>query len=217
MQTSINQLSVPKNSLGQITLALIMLAGLFGLTGCQLTPPQWSPKPIQLSAPLSASSSVVIDQSDVPDSQTIPQAEYNPTTPQPEFGYPALVTQALPALPAPPQPQVVLRDGQNIPLVQQLMAQGLQQLQLKQLDNAEETFIHVQRIAPQYASVYARLSELALKRKAGAKAESMARRGLVLTKSPQQKSGFWQLIALAGAMQNKPDVVNEANRYLHSR
>jgi Tfp pilus assembly protein PilF len=127
------------------------------------------------------------------------------------------VSQAIPVLPTPAQPQVVLRDGHNIPLVQKLMAQGFKQLQLGQLDNAEETYVQVQRIAPQYSSVYARLSQVALKRKDGATAEVMARRGLVLTRSPQQKQGFWQLIALAGAMQNKSDVVNEANGHLRGQ
>ena len=94
------------------------------------------------------------------------------------------------------------------------MNQGLQQLQQGQLDNAEETYDRVQRIAPQYSSVYARLSEVALRKKDGATAEGMARRGLVLAKSPQQRAGFWQLISLAGALQNKPDVVNEAKAHL---
>jgi hypothetical protein len=39
----------------------------------------------------------------------------------------------------------------------------------------------------------------------------------VLTRSPQQKLGFWQLIALAGDMQNKPDVVNEANGHIQGQ
>jgi hypothetical protein len=207
-----NNLSTIRNSWVQLALGLVVLAGL---TGCQFAPPA-PPSPLPMPMPkvthLPPKSTppppaVVIERPVAPTSES-------PTTPQPEFGYPALVPQPLPPLPAPPQPQVVLQDGQDIPLVRQLMAQGLQQLQLKQWDNAEETYMHVQRIAPQYASVYARLSELALKRKEGAKAESMARRGLVLTKSAQQKSGFWQLIALAGAMQNKPDVVNEANSQL---
>lgn len=184
----------------------LIILGFSALAGCQTVPPQ--PKqPVPKTVVHSHPAPVIVR----------PAAPYSPTTPQPEFGYPPLESQALPALPAPPQPQVVLRDGRNIPLVQKLMAQGLQQLQLGQLDDAEETYIRVQRIAPQYSSVYARLSEVALKKKDGVTAEGMARRGLVLAKSPQQKSGFWQLISLAGAMQNKPDVVNEANGHLQGQ
>jgi hypothetical protein len=202
MQTVTNEISEKPISLSHPTLRLVMLIGFAGLAGCQTAPQKLIPKPTHQHPPM-----VVVR----------PAAPYSPTTPQPEFGYPPLVPQTLPALPAPPQPQVVLRDGHNIPLVQKLMAQGLQQLQLGQLDDAEETYDRVQRIAPQYSSVYARLSELALKRKDGSTAEGMARRGLVLARSPQQKSGFWQLIALAGSMQNKPDVVNEANGHLQGQ
>ncbi len=184
---------------------LLVILGFAVLAGCQTTLPKPT-KPVPKAVHPHPTPVIVR-----------PAAPYSPTTPQPEFGYPLLESQALPALPAPPQPQVVLRDGRNIPLVQKLMAQGLKQLQIGQLDDAEETYIQVQRIAPQYSSVYARLSEVALKKKDGATAEGMARRGLVLAKSSQQKSGFWQLISLAGAMQNKPDVVNEANGHLQGQ
>ncbi len=204
MQTVIHKAFSQTAQIQPISRLLIIL-GLGVLAGCQITPS----KPTQ-SVPraMHPHPTPVIVR---------PTAPHSPTTPQPEFGYPPLESQALPALPAPPQPQVVLRDGRNIPLVQKLMAQGLKQLQLGQLDDAEETYIQVQRIAPQYSSVYARLSEVALKKKDGATAEGMARRGLVLAKSAQQKSGFWQLISLAGSMQNKPDVVNEANGHLQGQ
>jgi hypothetical protein len=201
MQTEMNKTDFKPSRFNHSSLKLFIVAMVMGLVGCQIAPPK--PLPRQN-----------VHRPHPPIGVVRPTAPYNPTTPQPEFGYPPLVSQSLPVLPIPPQPQVVLRDGHNIPLVQKLMAQGLQQLQLGQLDNAEESYVQVQRIAPQYSSVYARLSEVALKRKDGASAEVMARRGLVLARSPQQKLGFWQLIALAGAMQNKPDVVNEANGHL---
>lgn len=180
--------------------ALTLGLGLF-LAGCQSAPPV-----------------VVKAQVPTPMPKPVPTAPKpkpsTATTPQPEFGYPPLQSQTLPPPYTPAQPQVNLRDGHDIPLVQSLMNQGLQQLQQGQLDNAEETFDRVQRIAPQYSSVYARLSEVALRKKDGATAEGMARRGLVLAKSPQQRTGFWQLISLAGTLQNKPDVVNEAKAHL---
>lgn len=176
---------------------------LIGLVGCQATPTKTQPKTHVPQHPPTVVSPPHVQQPP------------SPTTAQPEFGYPPLETQKLPNLP--PQPQIVLRDGRNIPLVQTLMAQGMQQLQLGQLDNAEDTFDHVQRIAPQNSSVYARLSEIALKKNNGVKAEGMARRGLVFAKSPQQKAGFWQLIMLAGSLQGRTDVVNEAKGHLQKR
>jgi hypothetical protein len=184
-------------------LRLVVLGCFVGLVGCQVT----ALKPVTKQIVNKPHPVMVVK----------PKATFSPTTPQPEFGYPPLQSQTLPTLPEPPQPQVILRDGHNIPLVQKLMTQGLQQQQLGQLDNAEQTYVQVQRIAPQYSSVYARLSEVALKRKDGATAEGMARRGLVLSRSVQQKLGFWQLISLAGAMQNKPNVVNEANGHLQGQ
>jgi hypothetical protein len=182
----------------QALLAVVLVA----LVGCQSAPPvvakHHTPLPSTTTKPT-----------------TSPAKPTTSTTAQPEFGYPPLQPQTLPAAPpTPAQPQVNLRDGRDIPLVQSLMNQGVQQLQQGQYDNAEETFDRVQRIAPQYSSVYARLSEVALRKKDGATAEGMARRGLVFAKSAQQRQGFWQLISLAGTMQNNADVVNEAKAHL---
>ncbi len=177
-----------------------LMVGMLLLAGCQSAPP------------------VVMQHTPLPALNPIPATPKpkpkTATTAQPEFGYPPLQSQNLPPPYTPAQPQVNLRDGHDIPLVQSLMSQGLQQLQQGQLDNAEEIFDRVQRIAPQYSSVYARLSEVALRKKDGATAEGMARRGLVFAKSAQQRAGFWQLISLAGTLQNKPDVVNEAKTHL---
>lgn len=181
----------------------MVMALLIGLVGCQLTPTTFPPKSHKPLPPLVITPKPFIKQTP------------SPTIAQPEFGYPQLETQKLPTLP--PQPQIVLRDGRNIPLVQTLMAQGMQQLQRGQLDNAEDTFDRVQRIAPQNSSVYARLSEIALKKNDGVTAEGMARRGLVLAKSPQQKAGFWQLIMLAGSLQGRTEIVNEAKGHLQKR
>ncbi|MBC7750513.1 MAG: hypothetical protein H7Z73_02170 [Candidatus Saccharibacteria bacterium] len=193
-----------KQSFGKVrTKKLWIMCLLVGLVGCQATPTKTRPKTHVPPHP-----PTFVDPPQV-------QQPPSPTTAQPEFGYPPLETQKLPNLP--PQPQIVLRDGRNIPLVQKLMAQGMQHLQLGQLDKAEDTFDHVQRIAPQNSSVYARLSEIALKKNDGVKAEGMARRGLVFARSAQQKAGFWQLIMLAGSMQSRTDVVNEAKGHLQNR
>jgi hypothetical protein len=196
LQTTGHALTTPRH---QALLAVVLLS----LAGCQSAPPvvvkHHPPLPTTTSKP----------------TPTSPAKPTTSTTAQPEFGYPPLQPQTLPAAPpTPAQPQVNLRDGRDIPLVQSLMNQGVQQLQQGQYDNAEETFDRVQRIAPQYSSVYARLSEVALRKKDGASAEGMARRGLVFAKSAPQRQGFWQLILLAGTMQNNADVVNEAKAHL---
>lgn len=191
---------MPRRSQTEI---LLVMGLMVGLVGCQLTPTKPSPKSQKTPNPSVITPKPFIKQTP------------SPTVAQPEFGYPPLETQKLPNVP--PQPQIVLRDGRNIPLVQTLMAQGLQQLQLGQLDNAEDTFDRVQRIAPQNSSVYARLSEIALKKNDGVTAEGMARRGLVFAKSAQQKAGFWQLIMLAGSLQSRTDIVNEAKSHLQNR
>lgn len=202
MQFLISKAST-KQTFGRGMINKLLVSGLLvGLVGCQLTPTKPTPKthprphpPVVVTPPV--------------------KQPTGPTIAQPEFGYPPLETQKLPSLP--PQPQVALRDGRNIPLVKTLMAQGLQQMQLGQLDNAEDTFDRVQRIAPQNSSVYARLSEIALKKNDGVTAEGMARRGLVLAKSPQQKAGFWQLIMLAGSLQGRTEIVNEAKGHLQKK
>lgn len=207
MQFLMNKSSTERISVKALA-KLISMSFLAGLVGCQVTPMQPPLKTYSHHHPQVQTQPLVNTQPAI-------QPPPSRTTAQPEFGYPPLESQKLPSLP--PQPQVVLRDGHNIPLVQTLMAQGVQQLQLGQLDNAEDTFDRVQRIAPQNSSVYARLSEIALKKNDGVTAEGMARRGLVLAKSPQQKAGFWQLIMLAGSMQGRTDIVNEAKGHLQNQ
>ncbi len=203
MQFLINKSSIWLKSGRGATEKLLAMCLLAGLVGCQATPTKTQPKTHSRTHP------------QVTQTQPQTQQSTGPTTAQPEFGYPPLETQKLPNLP--PQPQIVLRDGRNIPLVQTLMTQGTQQLQLGQLDNAEDTFDRVQRIAPQNSSVYARLSEIALKKNDGVTAEGMARRGLVFAKSAQQKAGFWQLIMMAGSLQSRTDIVNEAKSHLQKK
>jgi predicted Zn-dependent protease len=134
-------------------------------------------------------------------------------TPLPEYAEPAIQSQRLPsALPAPRpvQPRVVLRDGSNIPAFGKLMAQAQQQIQANQLNAAEQTLIQAQRMAPQSAAVYARLSEIALKKRQGNNAEAMARKGLMLTSNPRQQHAFWQLILASAELQNNAALASQA-------
>lgn len=134
-------------------------------------------------------------------------------TPLPEYAEPNIQSQRLPsAIPAPRpvQPKVVLRDGSNIPAFSKLMAQAQQQIQANQLNAAEQTLIQAQRMAPQSAAVYARLSEVALKKRQGGNAEAMARKGLMLTSNPRQQHAFWQLILASAELQNNAALAGQA-------
>lgn len=134
-------------------------------------------------------------------------------TPLPEYAEPSIQSQRLPSTvpaPRPVQPKVTLRDGSNIPAFSKLMAQAHQQIQANQLNAAEQTLIQAQRMAPQSAAVYARLSEVALKKRQGGNAEAMARKGLMLTSNPRQQHAFWQLILASAELQNNAALASQA-------
>lgn len=134
-------------------------------------------------------------------------------TPLPEYAEPNIQSQRMPSAvpaPRPVQPKVVLRDGSNIPAFSKLMAQAHQQIQANQLNAAEQTLIQAQRMAPQSAAVYARLSEVALKKRQGGNAEAMARKGLMLTSNPRQQHAFWQLILASAELQNNAALASQA-------
>lgn len=134
-------------------------------------------------------------------------------TPRPEYAEPSIQSQRLPSTvpaPRPVQPKVMLRDGSNIPAFSKLMTQAHQQIQANQLNAAEQTLIQAQRMAPQSAAVYARLSEVALKKRQGSNAEAMARKGLMLTNNPRQQHAFWQLILASAELQNNAALASQA-------
>ncbi len=131
----------------------------------------------------------------------------------PEYAEPSIKSKSLPSLVTPPhtvQPKVTLRDGSNIPAFGMLMNKAQQQMQANQLDAAEQTLIQAQRMAPQSATVYAYLSEIAIKKRQGGNAEAMARKGLMLSNSPRQQHAFWQLISISAELQNNAALAGQA-------
>lgn len=112
------------------------------------------------------------------------------------------------------QPNVVLRDGSNIPAFRVLITRAQQQIQSGQYDAAEQTLIQAQRMAPQSTAVYAYLSQVALAKRQGSNAEAMARKGLMLTRSPRQQHAFWQLILAAAQLQNNPGLASQAQQQI---
>lgn len=177
-----------------------------GLVGCQTTPAPTTPAPII--------------QKTVPVKKPEATQEKSPTarqTPYPGAANGPLQTAPLPGSPAssaprptPPQPTVNLRDGSNIPAFRNLIVQAQQQIQDNDLDNAEQTLIQAQRMAPQSTAVYAYLSEVAIKKRQGNNAEAMARKGLMLTSNPRQQRAFWQLILSAAQLQNNSILAEQA-------
>lgn len=112
------------------------------------------------------------------------------------------------------QPNVVLRDGSNIPAFRVLITRAQQQIQAGQFDAAEQTLIQAQRMAPQSTAVYAYLSQVSLSKRQGSNAEAMARKGLLLARTPRQQHAFWQLILAAAQLQNNPALASQAQQQL---
>lgn len=107
-------------------------------------------------------------------------------------------------------------DNDSLPAFKQLMNAGIVALQKNQPDDAEDYFTRAQRIAPQSASVYFYLGQVALKKHQPIKAEAMARRGLLVVKSQDRKKALWQLILYAGKMQSNQRIINEAQSALNT-
>ncbi|XID75635.1 hypothetical protein ACF3NA_03600 [Alkanindiges sp. WGS2144] len=129
----------------------------------------------------------------------------------PEYAEPGIQSRPLPStITPPPQPKINLRDGSNIPAFGKLMAQAQQQMQANQLNAAEQTLIQAQRMAPQSATVYAYLSEIAIKKRQASNAEAMARKGLTLASNPRQQHAFWRLILAAAELQNNAALAGQA-------
>lgn len=140
-------------------------------------------------------------------------------TPLSNAAQPPLQSSNLPSAPGitPPkvaQPNVVLRDGSNIPAFRVLITRAQQQIQAAQFDAAEQTLIQAQRMAPQSTAVYAYLSQVALGKKQGSNAEAMARKGLMLTRNPRQQHAFWQLILAAAQLQNNAALATQAQQQM---
>jgi hypothetical protein len=144
-------------------------------------------------------------------------------TPLPSAAQPPIQVSPLPSINnqvspgyKPVQPNVALRDGSNIPVFRVLINKAQQQLQANQLNEAEQTLIQAQRMAPQSTAVYAYLSEVAIKKRQGSNAEAMARKGLMLTNNPRQQSAFWQLILVAAQIQNNPALIAQARENIQA-
>lgn len=96
----------------------------------------------------------------------------------------------------------------------QLMKRGMTQLRNNQLGEAEATFTRAQRLAPKASAAYFYLGQIALKRNHPAKAEAMARRGLLVATSKDNKQGLWIVILKSAQMRENDQLIQEAKRAL---
>lgn len=105
-------------------------------------------------------------------------------------------------------------NNSNLPVFQNLMQSGIDQLKAGNLTAAESSFTRAQRLAPKSTAVYFYLSQVALKKNQPRKAEAMARRGLSVSTDKGRNRALWQLILRSGQMQNNQRVIKEAQQAL---
>lgn len=152
------------------------------------------------------------------------------TTPPPEAAKtsqpasrPVTATPATPpAIPASPmvlkpatasgQPARKLADGRDMPAVQGLLVSAENQLALGDLEAAGNSLERAQRLAPQSAQVYLRLSDVRLKQGRAAEAEQFARKGLAFAQGTAQQAALWRAVAAAAERQGKTDSARQARQ-----
>ena len=184
------------------------------LSGCQVSP---------ITVPTAANSSPTQPAQTV----TAAPAKIEPpkaVTAAPEFGNAPLTPQRLPnqpqtrpaivPLPQPAPRSGVRRDGHNIPAFNSLLNIAREQIAQAKWADAEQTLTRAQRMAPDSPAVYAHFAEIAIKRQQWNRADSMARRGLLLTQNPAQQRTFWQIVLLSAQQQNNQRGLQEAQRQL---
>ncbi|MEC7118864.1 MAG: tetratricopeptide repeat protein [Pseudomonadota bacterium] len=193
------------------------LCGL-GLAACQTTP--YTPPMVQTPPP-------VLTPQPAPASQppsgvhALPELAEEPLRrqPLPSTGTSSAGTRPPAIIPIPAQPPRrggVRRDGHNIPAFNGLLTLSRQQISQKKWADAEQTLTRAQRMAPDSPTVYAYFAEIAIQRQQWNRAESMARRGLLLTQQSNQQRTFWQIIATAAQQQGNARAVQEAQQQLAS-
>ena len=117
-----------------------------------------------------------------------------------------------PVLPPPVlvQPNRKLADGRDMPAVQGLLSTASEHLRAGKLEEAATSLERAQRLAPQSATVYQRLSEVRLQQGRTIEAEQLARKGLSYAQGNAQQAALWHLVAQAAERQGKQDAANQA-------
>jgi tetratricopeptide (TPR) repeat protein len=112
----------------------------------------------------------------------------------------------------PPQPARRLADGRDMPAVQGLLASADAYLQQNNLEEAANSLERAQRLAPQSATVYLRLSETRLRQGRLVEAEQLARKGVGFAQTASLQAALWREVATAAERQGKADVARQARQ-----
>lgn len=192
------------------------LLGSLLLTGCQIAPtatPAASTTPTITATPIPAAAGASTDTRQSP-VKALPELAAEPLTPERLPNDPQRSRPAIVPLPQPAPRGGVRRDGHSIPAFNSLLNIAREQIAQSKWADAEQTLTRAQRMAPDSPTVYAYFAEIAIKRQQWNRADSMARRGLLLTQNPAQQRTFWQIVLLSAQQQNNPRGVQEAQRQL---
>lgn len=107
-------------------------------------------------------------------------------------------------------------NGRNLPAFKQLMSDTQTAFQQGKWQEAEQSAIRAQRLAPQSAETYIYLAMIANHKNQASNAESLARRGLSYAQSDAMKRQLWQVILKSAQLQNKSSTIQEAQTKIKS-
>lgn len=118
-----------------------------------------------------------------------------------------------------PQQKVALQsfeDGRQLPAFKQLLQQTQTAFQQGKWNEAEQSALQAQRIAPQSAETFMYLAMIANHNNKAQNAESLARRGLSYAQSDTMKRQLWQIILKSAQLQNNNSTIQEAQAKIKS-
>ena len=172
---------------------------LIGLVGCQtISPPSSSNAPKIPEAP----------------KKTEPSSEGIKITP---YDRPEIKREKIPVI-VQPQKKVQQKfdDGRQLPAFKLLMQKTQTAFKQGKWNEAEQTAMQAQRLAPQSSETFMYLALIANNKNQPKNAESLARRGLSYAQSDTMKRQLWQIILKSGQMMNNKNIIQEAQTRLKS-
>ena len=173
------------------------------LSGCQNLPDYHLGARTQAPVRASVPSRPVVNPVQPP----VPREAVTAQTAPPAASPPSLLIKPVPA-----QPIRKLADGRDMPAVQGLLASAETRLQQGDLEEAANSLERAQRLAPQSAAVYLKLSETRLRQNRVLEAEQLARKGLAFAQGAAQQAALWRLVAMAAERQGKAETAAQARQ-----
>lgn len=107
-------------------------------------------------------------------------------------------------------------DGRQLPAFKQLMQQTQTAFKQGKWNEAEQSAMHAQRLAPQSAETYRYLAMISNHKNQARNAESLARRGLSYAQSTTMKRQLWQIILKSAQSQRDMKTIAEAQGKIKS-